>query len=462
MSVNISNLTMSRVSAGTSGSTPAASDPYWSSVSLLTETTGNNTQNNKVFLDSSTNNFTITNANLSTTQGTFSPFTSGGSGYFDGSSYLTAPDSAAHNFGTTPFTVEGWFYSTQGSGVHGIIGNFDVNGGYVGWRILTQDNKIYFTRYIPASGDAYSTVAFLDNTWNHFAVVGDGTTIKLYLNGVVGSVTCSQPAQMTSSGPLSIGKNSDNSAGITWTYNGYLSNIRIVKGTALYTNNFTPSTTPLTAITNTSLLLNYTNAGIYDASAKNNMFTNDNTQVSTTQAKFGTTSIKLDGTGDYVSMPSNTDLQIVGGDFTIESWIYATSTSLQQIINQDDGASTNQTFTVRMESNGSLGFIYYTGVSRGSAITRTTSNTIPLNAWTHIAVSKSGDTLKMFINGVQGFSSAGNPTMYQGSVPTTLGAFTNGAYGYNFNGYMQDVRITKGVGRYTTDFTPSAQPFPTN
>jgi hypothetical protein len=193
-----------------------------------------------------------------------------------------------------------------------------------------------------------------------------------------------------------------------------------------------------------------------------NVITNHSVTVTGAQYQVGTSSATFNGRV-FLDMPTSTDLQFVGGDFTMEAWVYFTSTQGdQQIINQDDLSSRDQTFQLRAGGNAALGFIYFQDSGRASAVARTTSNTIPLNAWTNIAVSKTGNTLKMFINGVQGYSGTEAP-MYQGTNPTSLGGLDGRFFSYfGVNGYMQQIRITKGVGRYTTDFTPSAQPFPTN
>jgi hypothetical protein len=114
--------------------------------------------------------------------------------------------------------------------------------------------------------------------------------------------------------------------------NGYISDIRVVKGTAVYTTTFTPPTAPLNAITNTSYLLKFTNAGIYDHAMLNDLETVGNAQVSTSVVKYGTGSMYFDGAGDYLSRPASSLYALGTGDFTIEAWVYANTT----ITNNED------------------------------------------------------------------------------------------------------------------------------
>jgi hypothetical protein len=84
-------------------------------------------------------------------------------------------------------------------------------------------------------------------------------------------------------------------------WNGYISNYRFVKGRAVYTSNFVPPIAPVTAVANTSLLCNFTNAGIIDNAMMNNLETLGDAKISTVQSKYGGSSMFFDGTGDYLS-----------------------------------------------------------------------------------------------------------------------------------------------------------------
>jgi hypothetical protein len=292
------------------------------------------------------------------------------------------------------------------------------------------------------------------------AVCKSSGTTKFYLNGVQQGSNYTDTNTYSSS-KLRIGANLNND----YSPYAYISNFRIVTGTAVYTSAFTPPTTPLTAITNTYLLLNATNAGIYDATALNDMETVGNTQVSTTQAKWGASSMKFDGNADFLVNNGNTNSFAFGtGNFTIEFWMYPTNPALgfvQSIYDQRPTSTQGLYPTIYFDGSGNI--LYYT-----NSVNRITGSTISANAWYHIALTRSGTSTKLFINGTQSGStytdsnnyinSSGRPWIGQFSDSTSP-LITNALN--CFNGYIEDLRITKGVARYTANFTAPTAAFPT-
>ena len=241
------------------GSQAPVVDPFFYSVTSLLHGDGTNGGQNNTFLDSSTNNFTITR-NGNTTQGSFSPFSqTGWSNYFDGTGdYLTAPDNAAYAFGTGDFTVECWVF-TGTSATQCVAGQGDSTGTRTSRSFLlyaSLTGNPYFTVGHTGNNsvDLTSSSALPLNQWNHIAGVRDGATLRLYLNGVqVATGNISTASANDSTNAMTIGRSGDyNGEYLT----GYCSNLRVIKGTCLYPSGttFTPSITPLTAITNTSLL----------------------------------------------------------------------------------------------------------------------------------------------------------------------------------------------------------------
>lgn len=175
----------------------------------------------------------------------------GFSGYFDGTGdYLSTPNNSAFNFGSGSFTVEAWIYATAFSaGINCIVSNY--GGTTTGWAVQINSNKINAN----LSGDGFDitgTTSLSTNTWYHVALSGASGSIKLFINGSQEGPTYTGAVSLDTSSILTIGG--------LWggalynPFSGHISNVRIIKGAALYTSNFTPPTSPLTPVSGTSLL----------------------------------------------------------------------------------------------------------------------------------------------------------------------------------------------------------------
>ena len=386
----------------------------------------------------------------------YSPTIHGGSAYFDGSGdYLTAPGNAAFNFGSGDFTIEAWIYP-QGSGSRRFVDYANgtaADSNFSFFMTVTSGNVANGGVVIGSTVYGVNGTTTIANTWTHVALVRSGTgsgNLKLYVNGVAEGTAASlgSSAINTLTGTPYLSISSYYNGGGEF-FNGYVSSARIVKGTAVYTANFTPPTAPLTAITNTSLLLNFTNAGVYDATSKNDLETVGNAQISNTTAKWGSTSIKFDGTGDYLtSNPATTDMYAFGsGDFTIEFWMYISVLGTNVPYDQRTTGGSGATSTLYITSST---LRYYV-----SGLDRITSSTLSTGQWYHVAVARSGTSTKMFINGTQAGSTYTDSTVYtNSSLRPFIGGDSNNPGANGFNGYIQDLRITRGYARYTSNFTP--------
>ena len=182
-------------------------------------------------------------------------------------------------------------------------------------------------------------------------------------------------------------------------FNGIISGLRCVKGSPVYTSAFTPPTTPPTAITNTQLLCNFTNANIVDSTASVNLETVTNAQASSTQYKFGTGSMYFDASS-YLKSPSIQALNFGTGDFTIEFWMYSNdvSSSTQKAMfatTNTSGLNPTLSYGLYMDQG-------YTGSSNLTGATRlslngtnigTTTAVLSTTTWYHIAVDRKSTRL---------------------------------------------------------------------
>ncbi|WJZ48124.1 concanavalin A-like lectin/glucanase superfamily protein [Phage DSL-LC04] len=418
------------------------------------------------FVDNSTNAFAIT-VNSTPQITPFQPFgapttaysasTIGGSGYFDGSGdYLTIANNNAFAFGTGNFTVECWVYPTSYTGGSADVILSTYQNGTVGWTIAIGTGGGVF--YCAAAGDTQVIASSVapSQQWFHLAMVRSGTTLAFFVNGVrAGTLTDS--TNITSTTELSIGTNTGGGA---LNFIGYMSGARIVKGTAVYDptqTTLTIPTAPLTAITNTSALLNYTNAGIIDNAQKNNLETVGNAQISTTQYKWGASSMYFDGTGDYLMMRNTENLTLGTGDFTIEFWVYYNSGLTADVALFDCRPASTAGVYPLIYSNTTGKIVWY--INSAARITGTT--TLTTNTWYHVAVMRTGGSTKLFINGNQDGSTYADTNNYLlgtnrpviGAAGATLGADP-------LNGYIADLRITKGYARYPYNFTAPTAAFP--
>jgi hypothetical protein len=434
--------------------------PSTSPLTAITNTSLLTCQSNR-FIDNSTNAFTITR-NGDTSVQRFSPFnptapyaagTDGGSGYFDGSGdYLSAGTNAAFAVGTGDFTIEFWVYPTAFSGTY--TGYFTTRTGGQGFdiQILNSSATLMLGNSTGAIISANNVLSL--NTWQHVCAVRSGTTNSLYVNGTrVATGTDStnftdNGAKVGSSGP----SGGNNCA-------GFISDVRLVKGTAVYSpssSTLTVPTAPLTAITNTSLLCNFTNAGIIDNAEMNNLETVGNAQISTSVSKFGGGSLAFDGTGDYLTTYGTPQFAFGAGDFTIECWVYFNSLTQYDCIIDFRPSGTNGAYPcIFVDTSNTL--VYYVGGAN-----RITSSAVSTGQWYHLAVSRTGTSTKMFLNGVQTGSTYTDSNSYLVGNPLTIGGLGYNSPGtYALDGYIDDLRITKGYARYTANFTPPAAPFPT-
>jgi hypothetical protein len=422
------------------------------------------------FIDNSTNAFTIThNGDVSiqpfspfATTSTYSTANVSGSAYFDGDGdYLALASNDVFNMGTGNFTLECYYYHVGGGTAlyPSIFSSTDWSGGGVGLRFNNTGYANKFAFFWNGVGDPWiaSSATYAPYQWNHVALTRSGNNFTLWVNG-------QSAATGTNSGSINFNYNGGGPR-IGWgpwdSSNGYLkgiiSNLRLIKGTALYTTSFTPPIAPLTNVENTSLLCNFTNAGIFDQTAKNVIETAGDAKVSTAQYKYGTASMFFDGTGDRLAIPASQSLTFGTGNFTIEYWMYPISngTGNRMMGNGTSPYGANDWSVWPYNASGKLAFDVYNINASAAALISTT--TMSPNNWYHVAIVRSGTSFLLFINGTQEASTTSSAS-FDGGVATPLYIGDSG-FGEYYNGYIDDLRITKGYARYTSNFTPPAAAF---
>jgi len=390
----------------------------------------------------------------------FSPYHPGGySTYFDGSGdYIGIPDDNGFEL-DGDFTIELWFRkSADAGGTYAtLIGG---NGsGSNGW-------SIYVTNSNGAIGFFHSSflLSYIEGVtngiWYHVAVTRSGTSLKLFVNGV---------ERDSATNSTTFNQNDANSGtrigydiAANGYFNGYIRDVRVVKGTAVYTSTFSPPTASLTAISGTSLLACHA-PYIADGSTNLHALTvAGNTKVDRSgpydlpeayakTAHGGSVflyGIHGESNPGVITASSSADFGFGTGDWTVEFWSWTTT---------EHGQGNN--YIVDLGSNGIIFRLVtdkLTYINLTDSTTDLYSNGAPIvyNTWHHLAVTRISNTTKMYSNGK--LVATGTDNLNSSAATLNIGQYGGG--GYNYEGYISDLRIVKGTGVYTTNFTPPTAP----
>ena len=171
--------------------------------------------------------------------------------------------------------------------------------------------------------------------------------------------------------------------------------------------------------------------------------------------RYGTGAMYFNGSNGYLTMPAKPYYDLSGGDFTVECWVYVTGTGNNTIFTLGTGGSAtywgfqvNSNNTLTFETNTAANWNWPNSYNSAAAV-------LSLNQWTHLAAVRYGSNFTMYANGTSVYTTNSfiNPVGSTGTlyIGTYYNNYNNdGSY---FRGYMDDVRITKGVARYTANFT---------
>lgn len=365
------------------------------------------------------------------------------------------------NWWGTPYCIEAWVYLVNMTGLYDspptLFAHAELEGGNYRWG-FGPNTSGYLTLY-GWNGSTYSATATSNplsaGYWYHIAMTQVEGVIKFYVNGVYsGGATLSNSGGYMSNYPFAIARMMATSP------NCYVKDLRITRGVVRYSGNF--STHQITTVddadwANVVLAIHGEGTGttFTDVSnSANTITTNGNTTHSTAVTPpFGTSSIYFDANGDYLSIPTSSNFAFGTGDFTVEFWLRSSGTGQQHLYEGRNGTTTN---TILIYLNSSTQLTYY--ANGGNTITTTSVPT--LNTWVHIAVCRFGTFTKMFLDGTQVGSTYSDSINYAAPTTSLYIGTNDAASGSWLYGYIKDFRVTKGVARYTQNFTPKYAPFP--
>ena len=378
------------------------------------------------------------------------------------------PTSANFGYGTGDFSIEMWYYhkglsqSSNGLYYTGLWDQRTSTQNYTSASPLLlydlNDNvELWYSGGLKIDGPKLHK-----NQWSHIAVCRHSGNLKMYVNGrqVGSTVSASSVNFETPASSWGIGYSPGDQSGM-YAFNGYITECRVVKGSSAYTAEFTPPTEPLTEITNTKMIIGGNRAKVWDAKAAHNLNPEGNPTVNASVRKWANgASLDLDGTGDRYSFYMRNG-NIGSADFTVEGWYNfdaATgSVGCFQLSNTFGGLQSSSVGqTIAVGHNASAWSFYganittpYTGYTYSSALARSAGQ------WYHVAAVRNSGTTKVYIDGTEVISVS--DTVEYSCQHVVVGGLwdTN----YLLDGKIQDFRITKGLARYTSNFTPPSAEF---
>ncbi len=167
-----------------------------------------------------------------------------------------------------------------------------------------------------------------------------------------------------------------------------------------------------------------------------------------------TGSVNFPGTDDYITAPANTPELLLGNaDFTIEGWFYKTGTGQQDAFGLYETSNNRRSYLLTINDSSTLFYYNYTG-SSGTSVS--TGFTLPLNKWAHVAITRDGTTLKIYVDGKLSGTTTG---LTSGAYANTDDQFMIGSSDYSnansseWTGHISNLRIVKGYVLYDGDFT---------
>ena len=467
-----------------SGGVQEATDPDFNLVTALFHFDGDNNGTNYNAVNSSTVSgapslYNRTGGQMF--QGTFSPFSADEGKWsisFDGTDdYLGVASSSDFALGSGDFTLEAFVFQNNeagsGSSSHNIINKWNNTGNLKSYFLrITESSGQKLQFYWSTDGNSNNYITSNDSLsagqWHHVAVVNNGGTLTLFIDGTAQSSTGTAGTLYTSAAQIQIGRTAADSG--SQYFDGFISNARIVKGSALYTgSSYSVPTTPLTAVTNTKLLICCSNR-FRDKSTSAHTITFGSLPKIQPFSPFapsaaydpavngGSAYFAIGSAQQYVSnvIPYNSST------WTAEAWVYMADINVGSTysipvpfhLTGTIGASVSMQFGFNSSRNLQLRWW------NGSVVNYCTGDdVIPFNAWHHIAISVNSNTIKMFNNGHEQSLSGTTTLNNRASSDNDYTSWGGGIHTYSYwDGYISNLRIQNGTATYSSSFSPPTAP----
>ena len=404
----------------------------------------------------------------------------GGSVYFDGNGdQLQASNSADLDPSNGDMTWEFWCYPTVSNTYSTIACRWHITQGR-SWLIYNYTtDRVGISFKVGGSQYSCGVIMSMKYTWNHVAIVKNASdnTTKIWVNGKLkDAIGYGSSTWLDSTGPMSIGFNLDN-APATWYYGGFIQDFKMTKR-ALYTDSeFSVPTSIVTLDSDCKISTSTNRHSVFDISSGSEL-TNSGALATNNGAKWTQeAAIHFNDANDYLEVPFN-DLIVNTEDFTYEAWLNpgtGSGTTLWWLQPTGWNSGNNRGFWLILDdalkqiklfaSNGTWNTF--------PEVTVSSNNVYTPNTWQHVAFCRDSGVIKLFVNGIEdsdftitytaSLNLAGQNGSYDGGSIEERGLIgvriadgtlrTNG-----YIGYMQDFRLTKGVSRYSANFTPPTTP----
>lgn len=445
-------------------------DAYFENVVLSVPCTGSS--GSTTFFDRSVFEHNVTAANNTQVNTTYEPW-SGGAALFDGvDDYLTIPNNSIFDIGAKDFTFECMMRlnDTIEMGLYSQWGASSNKALFISAK--TDQLKVYWTTDGTTNLSASVVASLATGTWYHYRVCRIGTDLYFFIDGTqVGSTQTMNATVFSSTAVVEIGTNV---SGAAYDWNGSIAHVRFTMGVGRSSTSFTPPTAafPTTSEdnstdpywSNVALLVHgggSSSGTVIIDNGPNSFSINRSAGCVTGWGKrlFSRGSIWMgNGATTGFNVADNALLEPGSGNFTMEFFVYFTNVASpnQQVMMTKRATAGFGTFHIDVVSS-TLRFLCSTnGTSWG--IQDLTCGTLSSGQWYHIALVRNGSNFDIYTNGVSTGSASSASALVNNTNALTFG--TDNDNSSDLNGYMDEIRYTVGVARYTGTFTPPTRTFP--